>query len=150
MSLDCCWLQPQEKQSPLCLWLGITLEATEHWHLLLSAFSKALPREDWLRAKCQVSISRGKSIEASKRGEGRDRGMHRALSPGGWRLHPTEVGTAPGKSHAEEPWASPWSTPQMRPAPSDTASLRSQGHTWSLKFDQKHAVCPRGELFRKF
>lgn len=26
-------------------------------------------------------------------------------STGGWRLHPTGVGTAPGKSHAEKPWA---------------------------------------------
>ena len=58
------------------------------------------------------SISRGKSMGASKYGKDREEGNTPATPPlegGSWI---PLVGTVPGKPQAEQWWASPWSPPQ--------------------------------------
>lgn len=58
------------------------------------------------------SISRGKSMGASKYGKGREEGNTPATPPlegGSWI---PLVGTVPGKPQEEQWWASPWSPPQ--------------------------------------
>lgn len=76
---------------------------------------------------------KGESMEALRRREERDEGIH--SSTAGWFLDSTEAGKGPGESQVQKRWASQRpGAPTERPAHPNTLSLRGQG---SLKFYQK-------------
>lgn len=86
-------------------------------------------------------------MATSRCGEGREEGNTPShSSTGGWFLDPTVVGTVPGKSYAEQWWASPLCPNRCgRHTPIHAGTYKGVS-----RLIRNSAIWTRGEFFRKF